>query len=298
MEIHQAGLSCSTTCRVALLRSPAHIERLEGGVLADLQLALAYEFQRGGKGAGDCRDALFRRCQITQQVMLQHRPAADVANHARQQFAGIGQGPDSAARDRDLGHGLALTERRIGGQEIVKACLVRGFLPVRNMLRRAAGKDITAETVAVDKPACSLAHGFEAFQAEGKRCGHLLAGGTVVLDLLRDQQAGLEIGEPCRHHEIIGGKLDADAAGGFDELQILLGKRQHRNARKIDLLVAGEVEEEIERAFEAGDVDHQRRLMARAVGTIVLPKLVHRRCRRLGPLCAFDRVHLCLSSIA
>src|SRR5262249_44738888 len=62
------------------------------------------------------------------------------------------------------------------------------------------------------------------------------------------------------------GKLEAELARLLDELQVLVGERQDRDFRQIDLLLAGEREQEIERAFEALDIDHQCRLAAGAVG--------------------------------
>ena len=39
--------------------------------------------------------------------------------------------------------------------------------------------------------------------------------------------------------------------------QILLGQRQDRNLGDVDLLVAREGQQNVDRAFETGDVDHQ-----------------------------------------
>jgi hypothetical protein len=98
--------------------------------------------------------------------MLQRRPAADLPDHTGQQLAGIRQRPDIAARDRHLRDRLALAKRGVGSQKIVQARLVSGSLPVGNMLRCSASKNIAAETVTVDEPTCSLAHGLQALQAE------------------------------------------------------------------------------------------------------------------------------------
>ena len=53
-------------------------------------------------------------------------------------------------------------------------------------------------------------------------------------------------------------KLDADAARAFHELQILFGKGQHRNARQIDLLRAGKMQQQIERPLEGLELDGKR----------------------------------------
>ncbi|MNF06695.1 hypothetical protein D3C80_2067000 [compost metagenome] len=80
-----------------------------------------------------------------------------------------------------------------------------------------------------------------------------------------DQQARFQIGKPCRHDEIVGGKLDADAARPLDEGDILLGECKYGDARKIDTLAAGKMKEKIERAFETGKINHQRFFMQPAL---------------------------------
>ncbi len=43
----------------------------------------------------------------------------------------------------------------------------------------------------------------------------------------------------------------------LDEGEVLLGERQHRNARQVDLLAAGELEQEVERPLEAVEIDRE-----------------------------------------
>ena len=50
------------------------------------------------------------------------------------------------------------------------------------------------------------------------------------------------------------------------KVEILLGQRQDRNLGEIDLLLARQREQQVERAFEALDVDDQRRLVVGALG--------------------------------
>ncbi len=110
------------------------------------------------------------------------------------------------------------------------------------------------------------AHGFEALQPELQERRHHLAGRLVVAGDLRHHQPALEIGEPGRHHEIVGGDLDALLAHGLDEAQILLGERQDRDLGEIDLLAAGEVEQQVERAFIAAHVDIHHLVVGRRCG--------------------------------
>jgi hypothetical protein len=82
---------------------------------------------------------------------------------------------------------------------------------------------------------------------------------------LGQEQARLQVGEPGGHDQIIGGELEAQAAGSLDEGEILLGERQDRDAGDVDLLARASVEQQIERPLEAVDVDDQRRLGVAAV---------------------------------
>ena len=83
---------------------------------------------------------------------------------------------------------------------------------------------------------------------------------------LRQQQARFQVGEPGRHHEIVGGKLEAHLARRFDEGEILVGQRQDRDLGEIDLLLPRQRQQQVERAFIALDVDDQRRLIVGELG--------------------------------
>ena len=80
--------------------------------------------------------------------------------------------------------------------------------------------------------------------SDARRCGN--------------QQARFQIGEPGGHHQIIGGKFKLQAARLLDEGQILLGQLQDRDLLQVHLVVAGEFEQQVERAFEAAEFDDQR----------------------------------------
>ena len=77
------------------------------------------------------------------------------------------------------------------------------------------------------------------------------------------EQARLEEREPRRHDQIVGGKLEAQFAGGLDEQQILFGERENGNARQVDPLPSSEFQQEVERAFETIEVDGERGLARR-----------------------------------
>src|SRR5262249_43790796 len=65
------------------------------------------------------------------------------------------------------------------------------------------------------------------------------------------------------HHEIVGRELESELARLLDEGEILVRERQDRNLGEIDLLLAGERKQEVERTFEALNIDHQCRLARR-----------------------------------
>ena len=73
--------------------------------------------------------------------------------------------------------------------------------------------------------------------------------------------------EPRRHHEIVGGKLEPQLLRFADEAEVLVGQRQHGNLGKVDLLRAGERQQQIERALVAGDVDDERVLVVEGAST-------------------------------
>src|SRR5262249_16265183 len=69
--------------------------------------------------------------------------------------------------------------------------------------------------------------------------------------------------EPCRHYQIVGRQLQVPLARRFDEFQILVGELQHRDLGDVDLLVARESQEKVERALEAVDSDDECLVHAR-----------------------------------
>ncbi|MGY4289272.1 hypothetical protein ACVWXO_008538 [Bradyrhizobium sp. LM2.7] len=94
----------------------------------------------------------------------------------------------------------------------------------------------------------------------GERGRHFFRARPLRRWRFRQQQARFQEGEPGRHHEIVGGKLQPDLSRGFDEVKVLVGQRQDRNLGQIDLLLPRQREQQVERAFIALDVDNQRRL--------------------------------------
>src|SRR6267378_789360 len=107
---------------------------------------------------------------------------------------------------------------------------------------------------------------FELLEPERQRIRHFGSAHSFRAGRVRQQQAGFEIGQPRRHHQIIGRELQAQAPRLVDENQVLVGERQDRNLGEVDLLLAGEREQQIERTFEALDVDDQGALVGPELG--------------------------------
>ncbi len=135
----------------------------------------------------------------------------------------------------------------------------------RDRLRRAAGEEVAPEPRPVDQRLGGLADLFETTQALRQGVGEFGRVGALGLRRRRQQQARLEIGEPGRHDEIIGRQLQAQFTRRLDESEILLGEREHGNARQIDLLATREFEQQVERPLETVEIDGESRLAVRSL---------------------------------
>ncbi len=133
-------------------------------------------------------------------------------------------------------------------------------------LRIAARKDIALQLRAVHQPVRGLANGLQPAKPVGERSGHLLCARSLRGCGLRQQQPRFQKRQPCRHHEIIGGKLEPDLPGGLDEHQVLIRQRQDGDLGEIDFLLARQREQQVERALIALDIDDQRGLVVGEFG--------------------------------
>ena len=124
----------------------------------------------------------------------------------------------------------------------------------------AARKNVALQLRAVHQPVRRFANGLEPAQPVGERGRHFLGARPFRGGGFGQQQPRLQEGEPRRHHQIIGGKFEADFAGRLDEDEILIGQRQDGNLGEIDLLLPRQRQQQVERALIALDVDDQRRL--------------------------------------
>ena len=112
--------------------------------------------------------------------------------------------------------------------------------------RRTTTKNISPDPISSQQPGARFAHRIQSLQPELQPQRDLLRAG-VLFRVLGQQQAGFEIGEPRRHHEIIGGDLELQRACLREVGEILLDQLENRDLREIDLLRAGEIEQKVER---------------------------------------------------
>ena len=151
----------------------------------------------------------------------------------------------------------------VGREQVVKFHVPHGAAHDDDAFGLATSEDVLAELRTGHQARARLLHGFEPAQLPLQRVGHLLAGRFLAGRRLGQQQARLEIGEPCRHHEIVGRELEPYPTRLRDVRPVLVDQRHHRDAAEIDLLVAGKREQQVERAFEAFEVDDQLPLARR-----------------------------------
>src|SRR5262249_51131902 len=135
----------------------------------------------------------------------------------------------------------------------------------QNRLWKAPQKHVAAQARPVDKRLSSGADRLEAAKPKLQRSGKLRALRLGVFPSLRKQEPRLQICQPSRHDEIIRREFDPQITRGRDIFEILLDERKKGNVAQIHFLAARKVKQEIERAFESGDVDHEGAVLARVL---------------------------------
>src|SRR5262247_1377207 len=161
---------------------------------------------------------------------------------------------------------LLLPLRRIGREQVVQRRLPLRMLDVDDRLRRAAREYVAAELWQAHELLRHGAKSLEPLQAQGERVRHVLRRRPFGFFGFGQQQPRFEVGEPRRHDEIVGGKLEAELPRLLDEGEILVGERQDGDLCEIHLLVPRQRQQQIEWALKAFDVDNQRRLVFGALG--------------------------------
>ncbi len=154
----------------------------------------------------------------------------------------------------------------IGGQQVEQGRGKSGMPDFGNGFRIAARKNVALQLRAVHQPVRRFANGLQPAQPVGQRGRHFLGAGSVRRGRLGQQQPRFQERQPRRHHQIIGGKLEANFPGRLDEDEVLVGQRQNGNLGQIDLLLPRQRQQQVERTLIALDIDHQRRLAFRDFG--------------------------------
>ena len=167
---------------------------------------------------------------------------------------------------RTCASALLLALLRIGRQQIVERRRPLRMLDMGDRLGLAAAEHVAIELRAAEQLLGHVADGFEALEPQRERGRHVLRALAFGRVRIGQQQPRFEIGEPRRHHQIVGRQLEPQLARLLDEGEILVGQRQDRDLGEVDLLLAREREQEIERTLEAFDVDDQSRLVGRPLG--------------------------------
>ncbi|MFO1033931.1 MAG: hypothetical protein U1E15_07625 [Hyphomicrobiales bacterium] len=90
------------------------------------------------------------------------------------------------------------------------------------------------------------------------RCGLAFAGGRRG-----DEQARLQVGQPCRHHQVVRRKFQPHGAGLIDIGDILIGQRQNEICDRSTLWVRSQVKQ-VKRAFKAFQIQDEGILIGQA----------------------------------
>src|SRR5580692_3135608 len=256
------------------LLSLAHVKRCKSRVLVQLEMAFAHQFQRRGKARCHHRRFHRRLHQIFGQILIERAPLHGEADQPLQRLARFGERPHRALGQAHERSRLGLAAPGIGGEQVVERRRPFRMFYLGDRLGRAALENLTAELRPVEQLLGDIADDFEPAQPLRQRIGHVFGAQPIGRMLLRQQQARFQISEPRRHHQIIGGKLQAQLSRRFDEGEVLVGQREDGDFGQVDFLLAREREQEIERALKTLDVDDQRRLIGGSLRQLALELII------------------------
>src|SRR6516162_1639440 len=258
---HAARIGHPVVSRLAL----AHVDRRKCPLLVHFHDPLAHHFERGGKARREHRRRKRRLDHVRDQKFVEPRPIGRLADQPLERFARLGQRPDGAFDEAHMGERRLLPLLRVSREQVVERRAILRMLDVGDRLGLAAPEHVAIELRAAEQAFGDVADGLQTLEPQGQRNRHILGALALGRVRFRQQQARLQIGEPRRHHEIVGRQLESELARLLDEGEILVCERQDRNFGEVDLLLAGEREQQVEGAFEALDIDHQCRFARRPV---------------------------------
>ena len=150
----------------------------------------------------------------------------------------------------------ARADLAIGLYEVIEARPPLRLLHQPQSFGAAAAEHVAADAVARHQPRRRVTHGVKPLQPQLQAQRQFLGAGVRLLGA-GQQQRGFEIGEPGRHHQIIGGEFQLELPRPFDEGQILLREREDGNFAQIDLLAARQRQQQVQRPFPMREADRQ-----------------------------------------
>ncbi len=195
--------------------------------------------------------------QVRRQEGRQGPPPRDLAEQATQAMQGVVDGVELARGDVQAFRPPAPPDRPVGREQLVEADLVAGLGHDRQRLRRAAREDVAAEGRPRHQPLAGLLHGLQPLQPVAQGGGQLGAARLVLAPRLGQQQARLQIGQPRGHDQIVGRQLEVQPPGLAHELEVLVGQRQDRDPGQVDLLLAGQLQQHVDRPAVAVQVQDE-----------------------------------------
>ena len=133
----------------------------------------------------------------------------------------------------------------------------------------AAAEHVAAQPVTPHQSRRGIAHRCEPLQPQLQAQRKLFGAGVFLL-VARQQQRGLEVSQPGRHHQIVRRQFQPQRFGLFDIGQVLVDQLEDRDAAQIDLLAPGQVKQQVERPFPAVQLK-VKRLVARRGSRHALP---------------------------
>ena len=234
------------------------------------QRAAARHFQSCQQGAGQCRPPFHRIAQRFGQEALQRAPIRQGADQMAQPLQRVLHGPQRqrAGAVDAVGAGAA-QGRQVAAHQRGQIDNEAGAVDLGEILRRAAREHVLAELIAGAEPGGGGAHRLKVPQAGGEGLGGDFAF-VGAASARRQQQAGFQPGEPCRHHQPVSREFQPHPARALDHREKLVHHRENRDPGQIQLLLArrgtgqgvgtvggvyllaaGQIQQQIERPFEA-----------------------------------------------
>ena len=107
---------------------------------------------------------------------------------------------------------IARVDLAVGSDQIVDLGLPLCPAHRSQSFGRGAAEDIAADPIAREQPRAGIAHRVEALEPHLQAQRQFLRA-RFDLGIARQQQGGFEIGQPRRHHEIIGRDFELQRAG-------------------------------------------------------------------------------------